>query len=228
LLYSSYNNRIAVLDKNSLSVIFFTFGGGSLIPVKIHNCRSQERNPPMDVLAVKFSSNNKHIYYIATQASINVYDQRICQHPIETFKGNIIINSNNYKYNLYYSNCWNWCYLNILADVDYSPAQILSCFDINSDERFIAAGTELKGVDAFIFFWDVRYTKREVDVVPNFRGGYWESHTNDITCLAFHPTKQDVLASGSIDGLMNVFDLSQASEEEALMYTLNTESSVVN
>lgn len=61
----------------------------------------------------------------------------------------------------------------------------------------------------------------------NLLGGYWESHMDDVTCLSFHPVKQNVLTSGSTDGLMNLFDLTQPSEDLALTCSLNTESSVV-
>ena len=48
----------------------------------------------------------------------------------------------------------------------------------------------------------------------------------DVTTLAFHPSKQAVLASGSTDRLINVSDLTQPSEDSALTYSLNTESSI--
>lgn len=78
-------------------------------------------------------------------------------------------------------------------------------------------------------FWDVRYNKKKMSKEQKSHpiGGYWESHTDDITCLVFHSVKPNVLASGSTDGLINVFDLAQPSEDAALTYTLNTESSVV-
>lgn len=57
-------------------------------------------------------------------------------------------------------------------------------------------------------------------------GGYWESHSEDICDVRFHPTKPDRLASGSTDGLINVYDLAQPDEDDALEYCLNTESSV--
>lgn len=50
---------------------------------------------------------------------------------------------------------------------------------------------------------------------------------DDVTCLTFHSIKRDILASGSTDGLMNIFDLAQPAEDLALMYSLNTGSSVV-
>lgn len=48
-----------------------------------------------------------------------------------------------------------------------------TCFDISPNNRLLAAGTELYEGDAYILFWDVRNTK--------LMGGYWESHTDDIT-----------------------------------------------
>jgi hypothetical protein len=49
----------------------------------------------------------------------------------------------------------------------------LSDFDIASSSRFICGGTELIDDDSFLLFWDVRST--------SLLGGYWESHTDDIT-----------------------------------------------
>lgn len=81
-------------------------------------------------------------------------------------------------------------------------------------------------------FWDIRYKKHEIHYPLssklNFLGGYWESHTDDITWLAFHPTMENALTSGSTDGLINIFDLKKSSEDEALKHSLNTESSVVS
>jgi WD40 repeat protein len=103
----------------------------------------------------------------------------------------------------------------------------LASFDISCDERLIAGGTEHIGGDAFILFWDIRYSNSKLNGKDNLLGGYWESHMDDITSIAFHSNKRDILASGSTDGLINVFDLTQTSEDSALTYSLNTESSVV-
>lgn len=103
----------------------------------------------------------------------------------------------------------------------------LASFDISCDDRLVAAGTEHIGGDAFILFWDIRYNNSKFDSRNNLLGGYWESHMDDVTSLAFHSVKEDVLASGSTDGLINVFDLTQTTEDSALNYSLNTESSVV-
>ena len=44
--------------------------------------------------------------------------------------------------------------------------------------------------------------------------------------MRFHPESAGALASGSTDGYVNVFDVTQTSEDDALQATLNTESSV--
>lgn len=46
--------------------------------------------------------------------------------------------------------------------------------------------------------------------------------------VKFHPDRRDVLASGSTDGLVCLFDISQPIEDDALFGTLNSESSVVS
>lgn len=56
---------------------------------------------------------------------------------------------------------------------DESGVKPLTCFDLSCDDQFVCAGTELVGGDAFIIFWDIRSRK--------LLGGYWESHTDDIT-----------------------------------------------
>ncbi|XP_053972876.1 WD repeat-containing protein 89 isoform X2 [Hylaeus volcanicus] len=103
----------------------------------------------------------------------------------------------------------------------------LCSFDVSHDERLIAGGTEHIGGDAFILFWDTRNTNSKLyGKNNNLLGGYWGCHMEDVTCLAFHSNMQDVLASGSTDGLVNVFDLTQPSEDFALIHSLNIENSV--
>lgn len=57
------------------------------------------------------------------------------------------------------------------------------CFDVSPNNRLLVCGTELYDGDAFLLFWDIRKTK--------LLGGYWESHTDDITevtTFAFNAT----------------------------------------
>ena len=57
-------------------------------------------------------------------------------------------------------------------------------------------------------------------------GGYWESYGDDLSTVAFHPDDSDKLATGGPDGLINVFDVSQTTEDDALLTSINTESSI--
>lgn len=68
---------------------------------------------------------------------------------------------------------------NIFVDTSDENGQkkLLTCFDVSPDNRLLAAGTELYEADAYILFWDIRNTK--------LLGGYWESHTDDITDVNF-------------------------------------------
>jgi len=86
-------------------------------------------------------------------------------------------------------------------------------FDINCDDAFLAAGTAQVVEDAFLLFWDVRSEA--------MLGGYWDSFGMDVTSVKFHPTNPDRLATGGADGLINVFDVSQESEDDALLTALN-------
>lgn len=126
------------------------------------------------------------------------------------------------------SNFTIFFFSNAADNTEDSQKRSLISFDVSCDDRLMACGTEYTGGDAFILFWDIRCGKSKIkEKGDNVVGGYWESHTDDITSLAFNPVRPNVLASGSTDGLINIFDLAQSSEDAALTYTLNTESSVV-
>ncbi|GFY76281.1 WD repeat-containing protein 89 [Trichonephila inaurata madagascariensis] len=104
------------------------------------------------------------------------------------------------------------------SDDSDGPLKPLTCFDFNLDETHLCAGTELIRSDSFILFWDQRTSEK--------LGGYWNSHTDEITQVQFSSTCDSGLATSSVDGLINIFDLTQSTDDEALINTLNTECSV--
>lgn len=55
---------------------------------------------------------------------------------------------------------------------------------------------------------------------------YVESHNDDVTELRFHPTLPRCLLSGSTDGLVNIYDISIADEDDALVQVQNHGSSI--
>ncbi|KAH0956660.1 hypothetical protein HN011_006686 [Eciton burchellii] len=154
-------------------------------------------NHNQPITGIKFSSTSKNIFYVATEDGlITAYDLRANGQTIAEFKD----------------------------DTENGKMKPLTSFDINCDDSLIAGGTEHIGGDAFILFWDIRKSNSKIG--DSLLGGYWESHMDDITCLTFHPAKRTILSSSSMDGLINIFDLTQSSEDLALTYSLNTESSV--
>lgn len=94
----------------------------------------------------------------------------------------------------------------------------VSCFDVNANNRLICAGTDELNHEVYLLFFDIRERR--------LMGGFFESHQEEVTDVKFHPTDPDLLASGSIDGLINVFDCKKESEDDALKYCMNTEDSV--
>lgn len=101
---------------------------------------------------------------------------------------------------------------------DDSLIKPLTCFDIDFCGNYLSAGTELIYQDSYILFWDVRNVKT--------LGGYWNSHFDEVTQVKFHSSKQNWIISGSIDGLINLFDITKSCEDDALITTLNSECSI--
>lgn len=100
------------------------------------------------------------------------------------------------------------------------PSHSYCSFDLSCCDTIVCAGTaQVNKEDSFMVFWDVRKQGR------GLLGVYSESHSDDITQVRFHPRDKDRLASGSTDGLVNVFDLSRGTEDEALLSTCNSNSS---
>ncbi|KAF2841267.1 WD40 repeat-like protein [Patellaria atrata CBS 101060] len=101
--------------------------------------------------------------------------------------------------------------------------EALSALNCCASNNAIVAGTELKDDgpgESPIFLWDTR------------KGGspqlqYVESHTDTITELRFNSsTNPTHLLSGSTDGLINLFDLSQDNEDDALFQVINNKSAI--
>ncbi|KAF9984970.1 WD repeat-containing protein 89, partial [Mortierella antarctica] len=111
---------------------------------------------------------------------------------------------------------------------DAGPVQVFSTpqkhpllsFDLNSSEQVLAAGTELVEFDANIHFFDARSSN------STLLKTYSESHSDDITNVKFHPTNPARLMTGSVDGLICQFDLTDMDEDEGLLVVSNTGASI--
>ena len=156
-----------------------------------------------DLSELRFSNGEENILYSCSpQDCIKMWDIRQSQKPARSF----IDTSIQQKDSGGQSNGTSL------------PKKPLICFDVNKNETFLVGGTEQVVKDAFLLFWDIGSGK--------MLGGYWESYGDDITTVAFHPDDSDKLATGGPDGLINVFDVSQTTEDDALLTSINTESSI--
>ncbi|KAM9556723.1 WD repeat-containing protein 89 isoform 1-T1 [Guaruba guarouba] len=106
------------------------------------------------------------------------------------------------------------------------PSNILISFDINCSDTILCAGTEKVEKDTFLVFWDARGIADCASTSKEPLGVYSESHNDDITKICFHPIKPNLVVSGSTDGLVNVFDINKDNEDDALISTCNSDSSV--
>eukprot|EP01125_Pyxidicula_operculata_P007092 TRINITY_DN2414_c0_g1_i1.p1 TRINITY_DN2414_c0_g1~~TRINITY_DN2414_c0_g1_i1.p1 ORF type:complete len:286 (-),score=47.98 TRINITY_DN2414_c0_g1_i1:530-1387(-) len=89
------------------------------------------------------------------------------------------------------------------------------CAGLSTGETLIAAGTSKNDV----IVWDTATSTR--------RGTYNETHTDEITQVHFHPNRENELYSGSLDGLICVYDCSLGqTEDDTYLSALNAELSV--
>ncbi|XP_055607987.1 WD repeat-containing protein 89 [Uranotaenia lowii] len=104
-------------------------------------------------------------------------------------------------------------------DSSEGTRKTMTAVDVNQNDRVLCASTDVqKGGDSFLLFFDIRERK--------YLGCYWESHSEDITSVRFHPNNPDFLASASVDGLVNVFDISQTNEDDAMQFCFNVDNSI--
>ncbi|KAG9258274.1 WD40-repeat-containing domain protein [Emericellopsis atlantica] len=84
----------------------------------------------------------------------------------------------------------------------------------------LSVGTELTHHQASIHIFDIRAAQ----ATP--KAAYHDLHSDDITTLTYHPTRPNILLSGSTDGLVSVHDTSITDEDEMTIQTLNLNASI--
>ncbi|KAL7776047.1 hypothetical protein CFE70_006460 [Pyrenophora teres f. teres 0-1] len=77
------------------------------------------------------------------------------------------------------------------------------------------------GRDGFIRFWDKRSKQKVLEIQSH-------SHTDTVTTLSLHPSHPTLLLSSSTDGLINIFDTTQADEDDALYQVINHGSAIAH
>ena len=101
--------------------------------------------------------------------------------------------------------------------------QSLSALEADPVRNCIVAGAELEGMDgpgdAPIFVWDSRNLSTPQHM-------YTESHTDTITELKFHPSHPSMLLTASTDSLINLIDVANPDEDEAVYQVINHKSAL--
>lgn len=77
--------------------------------------------------------------------------------------------------------------------------------DINLADNYFIVGTNKNIDNALVYIFDIRMNGK-------FLHKLTESHSNDVTQVKFHPSTESKFCSGSLDGLVCLYDLEQESE----------------
>ncbi|KAF2095942.1 WD40 repeat-like protein [Rhizodiscina lignyota] len=103
------------------------------------------------------------------------------------------------------------------------PKISLSALECSAERNCVVAGAELEGQDgpgdAPIFVWDTRNLAKPQHV-------YTESHTDTVTELLFHPSVPSLLLTASTDSLINLIDVTNPDEDEAVHQVINHKSAL--
>lgn len=93
--------------------------------------------------------------------------------------------------------------------VDYfKGARELLCADINFEDAILMTATNRSIDDALVCLFDVRFADK-------YMYKFCESHSKDITQVKFNPHRARKFCSGSLDGLVCLYDLDMEQEENA-------------
>uniref|UniRef100_A0A8H7XZ04 WD40 repeat-like protein n=1 Tax=Psilocybe cubensis TaxID=181762 RepID=A0A8H7XZ04_PSICU len=100
----------------------------------------------------------------------------------------------------------------------------LLCCDVSPDGLTVVAGTELKGEDASILYWDPRQPATPVRT-------HSSTHSDDVTTVSFAGSRDpasnnNILLSGSSDGLICTSNADEDDEDEAVIQVGNWGCSV--
>jgi WD repeat-containing protein 89 len=109
--------------------------------------------------------------------------------------------------------CWDTRTGTEEMSLDLRGAEIAS-MSVGFNDSLLAVGVENK-----VCFYDIRNTRTKI-------GEYSDIHTDDVTQVLFSKTNPNILASGSEDGLVCLYNVATAGEDSAVVSILNTESPI--
>ncbi|KAG9376412.1 WD40 domain containing protein [Pyrenophora tritici-repentis] len=99
-----------------------------------------------------------------------------------------------------------------------SPHKLISALTCSTTTNMLAAGIE-NPEDG---------PNSSPGLPPTTLRTYPDSHTDTVTTLSLHPSHPSLLLSSSTDGLINIFDTTQADEDDALYQVINHGSAIAH
>lgn len=120
--------------------------------------------------------------------------------------------------------CWSTVQGNqvVVLEICGDGSEPFTALDISFDGIFLSAGThQINEQDAFLYTWNVENFPHVV-----LQSKHEDFHSDDITKISFHPQRFSLAATGSTDGLVCLCDLGATDDDDVLIQTFNTESSV--
>ncbi|KAK9324816.1 WD40-repeat-containing domain protein [Lipomyces orientalis] len=114
---------------------------------------------------------------------------------------------------------WDFRTNKATSDLSQSTRAPLLSIAYSKLTNTVASGTELIGQDAGVVLWDLRNARKPVRE-------YVDSHNDDVTCVAFHPTTPHALLSGATDGLVIRYNSAISDEDDAVMQVVNHGASI--
>jgi len=93
------------------------------------------------------------------------------------------------------------------------------CAASNLNDTYLASSTELFQNEAAIRLHDLRSPQKPLHI-------YADIHSDDVSTLVFHPTSENTLLSGAMDGLTSTIDVRIADEDDAILHTANVGASL--
>ncbi|CAA9963040.1 WD40 domain containing protein [Pyrenophora teres f. maculata] len=105
-----------------------------------------------------------------------------------------------------------------------SPHKLISALTCSTTTNILAAGIENPedGPNSSpVYIWEPRSPTTPLRSYP-------DSHTDTVTTLSLHPSHPTLLLSSSTDGLINIFDTTQADEDDALYQVINHGSAIAH
>lgn len=187
-----------------------------------------------------YKNNNQKLACLSSEQIVNIYDQQnlklLSQIKSQEPQGKEINEIGFFKQNenMLFScsddgklKCWDLREYFLDMDKNQPPESVcfsctedqkreFLCADVNATDNLFCVGTNKLIDDALVYIYDIRFNNK-------YLHKFSESHSNDVSQVKFDPVKASKFCSGSLDGLVCLYDLEQ--EQDVRVKSPSEESS---